>query len=245
MLPVFGLSLIFSIALCVHAVRTNQNMYWLWIILAIPWLGALVYFVAIVLPEMLGGSTARRVSVATRAALDPERDYRTAKKAHDDSPTVGNAMRMAAAAAELGRYDEAERLYAESARGIHADDPTLLLGRANALLEMNRYDDALEVLEQLGHNIDQGRTPQAALALGRACEGAGRIAEADAAYAWAAERMPGLEAMARYAAFMARHGRRAEAEAMVADIDKRVARIKGALRGEARGWRDLAAQALN
>jgi len=245
MLPVFGLSLIISIALCVHAVRTNQNMYWLWIILAIPWLGALVYFVAIVLPEMLGGSTARRVSVATRAALDPERDYRTAKRAHDDSPTVGNAMRMAAAAADLGRFDEAERLYGDAARGIHADDPTLLLGRANALLELNRYEEALGVLEALGHNIDQGRTPQAALALGRACEGVGRITEADTAYAWAAERMPGLEAMARYAAFMARHGRRPEAEALVADIDKRIARIKGPLRGEARGWRDLAAQALN
>jgi len=245
MLPVFGLSLIISIALCVHAVRTNQNMYWLWIILAIPWLGALVYFVAIVLPEMLGGSTARRVSVATQAALDPERDYRTAKRAHDDSPTVGNAMRMAAAAADLGRFDEAERLYGDAARGIHADDPTLLLGRANALLELNRYEEALGVLEALGHNIDQGRTPQAALALGRACEGVGRITEADTAYAWAAERMPGLEAMARYAAFMARHGRRPEAEALVADIDKRIARIKGPLRGEARGWRDLAAQALN
>ena len=245
MLPVFGLSLIISIALCVHAVRTNQNMYWLWIILAIPWLGALVYFVAIVLPEMLGGSTARRVSVATRAALDPERDYRTAKRAHDDSPTVGNAMRMAAAAADLGRFDEAERLYGDAARGIHADDPTLLLGRANALLELNRYEEALGVLEALGHNLDQGRTPQAALALGRACEGVGRITEADTAYAWAAERMPGLEAMARYAAFMARHGRRPEAEALVADIDKRIARIKGPLRGEARGWRDLAAQALN
>ena len=245
MLPVFGLSLIFSIALCVHAVRTNQNMYWLWIILAIPWLGGLVYLIAIVLPEMMGGSTARRMGAATRAALNPERDYRAAKAAHDDSPTVGNAMRMAAAAAGLGRYDEAERLYADAARGIHADDPTLLLGRANALLELKRFDEALGVLEQLGHNIDQGRTPQAALALGRACEGAGRIAEADAAYAWAAERMPGLEAMARYAAFMARHGRRAEAERMVADIDQRIARIKGPLRGEARGWRDLAAQALN
>jgi hypothetical protein len=244
MLPVFGLSFIVSIALCVHAVRTNQNMYWLWIILAIPWLGALVYFVAIVLPEMLGGSTARRMGQVTRAALDPERDYRSARKAHDDSPTVGNAMRMAAAAASLGRYDEAERLYADAARGIHADDPTLLLGRANALLELNRFEEALRVLEQLGHNIDQGRSPQAALALGRACEGLGRISEADTAYAWAAERMPGLEAMARYAAFMARHGRRAEAEAMVADIDKRITRIKGPLRGEARGWRDLAAQAL-
>jgi len=245
MLPVFGLSLIFSIVLCVHAVRTNQNMFWLWIILIIPWLGGLVYLIAIVLPSMLGGTTARRMGAATRAALDPGRDYRSAKLAHDDSPTVGNAMRLASAAAALGRYDEAERLYADAARGIHADDPTLLLGRANALLELNRYQDALTVLEQLGHNVDEGRSPQTALALGRACEGVGRIQEADTAYAWAAERMPGLEAMARYAAFMARHGRRPEAERMVADIDQRIARIKGPLRAEARGWRDLAAQALN
>ena len=244
MLPVFGLSLIFSIILCVHAVRTNQNMFWLWIILVIP-LGNIVYLVAIVLPSMLGGTTARRMGAATRAALDPGRDYRSAKSAHDDSPTVGNAMRLASAAAALGRYDEAERLYADAARGIHADDPTLLLGRANALLELSRYQDALTVLEQLGHNVDEGRSPQTALALGRACEGVGRIQEADSAYAWAAERMPGLEAMARYAAFMARHGRRPEAERMVADIDQRIARIKGPLRVEARGWRDLAAQALN
>ncbi len=243
MLPVFGLSLIFSIILCVHAVRTNQNMYWLWIILVIPF-GNIVYLVAIVLPSMLGGTTARRMGAATRAALDPGRDYRSAKSAHDDSPTVGNAMRLAAAAAALGRHDEAERLYADAARGVHADDPTLLLGRANALLELNRYQEALTVLEQLGHNIDEGRSPQAALALGRACEGVGRISEADTAYAWAAERMPGLEAMARYAAFMARHGRKPEAEAMLADIDKRITRIRGPLRAEARGWRELAAQAL-
>ena len=83
-------------------VRTNQNMFWLWIILVVQPLGGLVYLVAIVLPEMLGGSAARRMGAATREALDPERDYRTAKKAHDDSPTVGNAMRMAAAAAALG-----------------------------------------------------------------------------------------------------------------------------------------------
>ena len=244
MLPVFGLSLIFSIILCVHAVRTNQNMYWLWIILAIP-LGNLVYFVAIVVPEMLGGTTARRMGAATSAALNPERDYRANKKAYDDSPTAGNAMRFAQAAASLRRYDEAEQLYRDAAQGIHADDPTLLLGRANALLELNRPEEALGVLEHLGRNVDEGRSPQAALALGRACEGVGRISEADTAYAWAAERMPGLEAMARYAAFMARHGRRPEAQAMVADIDKRITRIKGPLRGEARGWRDLAAQALN
>ena len=43
MLPAFGLSLLFSIALCVHVVRTNQAMYWLMIILMLQPLGGLVY----------------------------------------------------------------------------------------------------------------------------------------------------------------------------------------------------------
>jgi hypothetical protein len=245
MLPVFGLSLLLSVPMCIHVVRTGQQLYWLWIILAFPWIGAAVYGIAIVLPDMLGGTTARRMGAATSAALNPERDYRATKRAYDDSPTAGNAMRFAQAAASLRRYDEAEQLYREAAQGIHADDPTLLLGQANALLELNRPAEALTVLELLGPNIEQGRSPQAALALGRACEGVGRIKEADTAYAWASERMPGLEAMARYAAFMARHGREAEARDMVADIDKRITRIKGPLRAEARGWRDLAAQALS
>ena len=33
MLPAFGLSLLFSVGLCVHAVRSGQAMYWLFIIL--------------------------------------------------------------------------------------------------------------------------------------------------------------------------------------------------------------------
>ena len=46
-----GLSLIFSILLCVHVVRTGQQMYWLMIILLIQPLGGLVYLIAIIAPE--------------------------------------------------------------------------------------------------------------------------------------------------------------------------------------------------
>jgi hypothetical protein len=241
MIPLFGLSLIFSIALCVHVVRTHQQMYWLWIILAFQPLGGVVYLLAVVAPEFLGGTTAQRVRSAARQALDPQREYREAAQAVDDAPTVANRARLAVAAAGLGRHDEAERLYAEALQGLYADDPQLLLGRANALIELNRPAEALPLLEILGAQSPAGRTPQVALALGRAHHALGRTAEADTALRWAAAHLPGFEGMARYAVFLADTGRKDEAREALAEIDKRLAKTHAHFRKEARGWRDLAA----
>jgi hypothetical protein len=244
-LPAFGLSLLIAIALCVHVVRTNQNMFWLWVILIFQPLGGLIYVVAILLPDLLGGTRARRLGQAARETLDPGREYRQAKTAVDEAPTVHNRMRLAAAAAALGRHAEAEVLYGEAAQGIHADDPTLLLGRANALLELGRPAEALPLLEKLGE--DEARAPRSAavsLAFGRAYEGLGRFADADSAYQSAAGRMPGLESLARYAAFLAHTGRRPEAVEALADIDRRIAKASPQFRREGRVWRDLAAQAI-
>ncbi len=245
MLPAFGLSLLFSILLCVHVVRTGREMYWLLIILMFQPIGGIVYGVAILLPAFLGGSTARKLSHAARETLDPGRTYREAKQRCDDSPTVQNQMRLAAAAAVMGRHDEAEVLYGEAAQGVHQDDPALLLGRANALIELGRFSESLVLLERIDKSGEKGgRTPQTALALGRAHEGLGEAAQADAAYEWASGRLPGLEAMARYTAFLARQGRREEAQAVMAEIDRRVERATSHFRKEARAWRELAVQAM-
>lgn len=245
MFPALGLSTLVAIALCVHVARTGREMYWMFILLAFPGLGSLAYILINILPDLMGGSTARRLGQAAQKALDPEREYRDARAAVDDSPTTGAKMRMAAAAANLERHDEAERLYAEAAMGIHEDDPTLLLGRARALIELDRSAEALPLLERLGEQGEAGRTPQAALAMGRAYQALGRNTEADTALQWAAGRMPGLEGLARYAAFLAQTGRRAEAEEAMAEIDKRAAKATSHFRKEARHWRDFAAEALN
>jgi len=235
--------LLIVIALCVHVVRTNQPLYWIFLILFVPMLGALVYLIAIVVPEMAGGTRAKRMGMAARDALDPTREYRQAKAAFDDSPTVHNRMRLAAAAASLGRHAEAEQLYGEAMQGIYADDPALLLGRANALIELDRANEALPLIEQLTE-AQATRNPATALAQARIYEALGRIAEADAAYQWAAGRLPGLEALGRYAAFLARVGRKAEAADNLAEIDRRIERANPQFRREGRAWRDLAAQAL-
>jgi hypothetical protein len=247
-MPLLGggisLNLIIAVLLCVHVVRTNQPLYWLFIILFIPVLGSLVYAVAVLIPELAGGARAKRIGMAAREALDPTREYRQAKAAADDSPTVHNRMRLAAAAAGLGRHADAEALYAEAAQGIHADDPALLLGRANALIELGRANEALPLVETLVEEQAGARSPATALAQARVCEALGRIGEADKAYQFAAGRLPGLEAIARYAAFQARVGRREEASESLAEIDRRIARSNPQFRKEGRIWRDLAAQAL-
>jgi hypothetical protein len=239
-----GLMIAVQVALCIHVVRTGQQMYWMWIIIAFGPVGSLVYVFAVLAPDLMGGSTARRLGKAARDTLDPTRAYRKAKADCDEAPTVANRMRLAQAAAGLGRHDEAQVLYSQAARGIHADDPAILLGWANALIETGRFAEALPLLDKLGEDPDKGRTPAAALALGRTYEGLGRFTEADTAYEWAAGRLPGLEGLARYAAFLAHTGRREEAAELLKEMDRRVARTRGQFKAEARAWRELAAQAL-
>lgn len=240
----FLLSLAFSVGLCVHAVRTHQDTFWLWVILLFQPIGGIVYVAAVLAPSLIGGPTARRAASAAREKLDPGRAYRQAAQAMDDAPTVANRARLAGAAAGLGKWDEAERLYTDAAQGVHADDPMLLQGRAQALVELGRNAEALPLLEQLGQMGEGARTADAALLMGRAYEALGRNSEAERAYNWAAGRLAGLEGLARYAAFLAHTGQREQSREVFADLEHRAAKTRGQFRAEAAQWRDFAARAM-
>jgi hypothetical protein len=233
-----------SLVCGIHVVRTGREMYWLWIFVIAPMLGPAFYFFAVLVPDWMGGRTARGLGRATQQALDPERDFRNAMRALEDTPTIGNRMKVAQAAAALGRWDDAEAQWAQCVDSHWAEDPAVLMGHANALLELRRYQEALTRLEQLKKLGREGETPVVALAFARAYEGLGRNQEADDAYRFAADRVPGLEAGGRYVAFMAKLGRREDAEIGLAELDRRLAKIAPPLRPEARVWRDIAAKAL-
>lgn len=227
-----------------HVVRTGREMFWLWLFIIGPLIAPAFYFFAVLAPEWMGGRGARNVGKAARQALDPERDYRNALRALEDSPTVGARMKVAQAAAALGRWSDAEAQWTLAEEGGWADDPAILMGHALSLLELGRYAGALERLEKLKALGPEGKAPTVALAFARAYEGLGRNEEADDAYRFAADRVAGLESGSRYVAFMAKTGRREDAEVGFAEIERRLAKIAPPLRPEARVWRDLAAKAL-
>lgn len=243
--PVVLLIGTFLIWMCVHAVRTRQNYYWIWIILVMaPPIGALVYFFAIALPDLMGGSAGRAVGKAARETFDPGGDYRRAKALYEDAPTAQNILKLADAACRLGRWAEGEQLYGQALQGVHADDPALILGRAQALLELGRPQDALVLLDSL-QALGEADRPLAVLARARALHAVGRLGEADQAYQNAVNRVPGLEALARYAVFQSDAGRNAEARETLAEVDRRAGKAKAHFRREARAWRDFAAQHIS
>ncbi len=228
----------------VHCVRSGQNLTWIWLLIVGGPLGAAIYFVAVMLPDLTGGRTARQVKGAARKLIDPEGEYKTALARLEETPTTDARMRTAQAAAAVGRWEDAERHWDAAASGRWAEDPTILFGHARALLELDRFADALKRLEQLKTLGKEGETAQAALAFARAYEGLGRHAEAEDPYRYAADHVPGLEAGARYVAFLANSGRLNDAEIGLGELDRRLQKISPALRREARAWRDLAAQAI-
>jgi hypothetical protein len=219
-------------------------MFWLWLFIIGPLIAPAFYFFAVLVPGWMGGRGARSVGKVARQALDPERNYREAMRALEDTPTVGARMKLAQAAAALGRWSDAEAQWALASEGGWADDPSILMGHALTLLELGRHAEALEKLEKLKALGPEGKTPTVALAFARAYEGLGRNEEADDAYRFAADRVPGLESGGRYVAFMAKTGRREDAEIGFQEIERRLAKIAPPLRAEARVWRDLAAKAL-
>jgi hypothetical protein len=233
-----------SVLCGIHVLRTGREMFWLWLFIIGPLIAPAFYFFAVLLPELMGGRTARGVGKAAQQALDPEREYRSALRTLEDTPTIGNRMKVAQAAAALGRWSDAEAQWQLASDGQWADDPTILLGHAEALLEVERYADALQKLQKLKSLGREGETPRAVLAFARAYEGLGRNDDADASYRFAADRVPGLEAAGRYVAFMAKVGRREDAEIGMAEIERRLTKIAPPLRPEARVWRDIAARAL-
>ncbi|MGE0045360.1 MAG: tetratricopeptide repeat protein [Hyphomonadaceae bacterium] len=238
------LSYLPSLLCGIHAVRTGRAQFWLWILVIGGPLGALIYVCAEIVPELLGGRTARRMGQAARHAIDPERELREAKHALEDTPSIANRMRIARAAAALNRWDEAEQHWRACVQGQFADDPAVLYGHAQSLIELGRFDEALKPLETLRGLGKEGETGQVALAFGRAYEGLGRLDDAAAPYRYAADRVPGLEAGARYVAYLAKAGLMEDARIGFSEIERRFAKIAGPLRAEARTWRDLAARAV-
>jgi hypothetical protein len=127
---------------------------------------------------------------------------------------------------------------------MYADDAQLLLGRANALIELNRPAEALPLLEKLGEQPNAGRTPHTMLALGRVYHALGREEQAATALSWAADHYPGFEGIARYAVFLAQTGRKDEARAQLVEIEKRLSKTHAHFRKEAKSWRDFAAAGI-
>lgn len=231
-----GLHVLAAIFFAVHAIRTNQPMYWLFLLFLFPGLGSIVYAIAVWLPEMRSHRGVRRAGNKVKQLLDPGRELREATEANQLSPSVGNQLRLAEALLEAGRAGEAVTHYQLALQGLYAGDPDIQSRLAKALLESGRPQDARELLERVIAEKPDYRSPPAHLTYARAVAATGDRDKAHEEFGVLVGYYPGLEARARYAGLLHEWGDTERAQALAAESLREAQRLPAHTRGNEREW---------
>ena len=212
------LSIAIQAGLIVHVIKTGRNMLWIWAIALLPLVGPIAYVVVEVLPEALGGRTARRARSGMQRMMDPDRELRRASAEVEISGNVDARRRLAEELLERNQYDAAIEVYQGGLKGIFEHDPTLLLGLARAHFGKRDYAAARLTLERLTQHNPDFKSADAQLLYARTLEAQDALDEAERAYATLAPGYPGAEARVRYGLLLKRRGKLADAQRVLKDL---------------------------
>ncbi|ARU05856.1 hypothetical protein CCO03_15275 [Comamonas serinivorans] len=219
-----GIHVVVALFFAVHAVRTGQAMYWLFILFAFPGLGSVAYFVAVFLPSSRLQRHAGKAVKSAVKVLDPTRELREAAEAHRYAPTAQNQMRLAAAQLEAGQTDEAVRSYEACLNGPFASDLEMRFNAARANLAAGHAAQTLSHLDFMAAQNADFRPQETQLLRARALAAGGDQAAARAQFEAVRSRFGGFDATAEYAIWALTHGETALAQSLQDELDQVMAR---------------------
>jgi hypothetical protein len=238
----FILSIAVQVAFIIHVIKTGRNTLWIWVlilpVLAVP--GMIAYLVVEILPELLGGRTARRTARGLRKVMDPEGDLRRYEQEARITGNVASRQRYAEELSRHGRHDEAIAQYRAALTGLYEHDPNLMLGIARAQFTKGDATAARTTLDDLIRLNPDFRSPDGHLLYARALESEGNIRKALEEYQALATSYPGAEAAVRYAQLLQSQGRQAEAQKVAHDLLEQARIAPAHYRKAQRSWLDIA-----
>lgn len=220
-MPYFGggiLHFIIAIFFAVHVVRTGREIYWLFLLFAIPYIGSAVYFFAVYLPESRLHHDVRRATHAAARVLNPGRELREAARDFDMTPTAQNEMRLANALLETGEYARAAQHFEACMKGPFANDPVMRQGAAQARLQLGEHAVARELLEAIRQQTPDFHPEQTTLLLAQAYALEGRHEDAGREFTAAVNRYGSVQARGEYAIWALGQGKQDVADAQYQEI---------------------------
>lgn len=243
-MPILGaVALFIQLCFAYHALKTGRPYWWVFIIMAFPVAGCVVYYLVEVFPGSREQRSANKAARALARALQPDADLKRRAEELELCGSVDNKLALAAECMNHQMYAEAARLYESSLSGAFVADGTILFGLAKALVEARDWDKASWTVARLKSDAPKVRPLETRLLEARVLEGQGRI---DAALAMYRELVPifvGLEARFRYGSFLLRLGKHEAAMEIFNEVVKHAKRFSSPIEEEAR-WASAAKQVI-
>lgn len=244
-MPVALVVLLLDISLIYHASKTGRLQPWAFIILAVPFIGALAYIIVELVPEWLSGPDAQRARKRIAGKLDPEKHYRELSDRLAGADTVANRAALAAECQNIARFDEAERHYDEILKLPMGGEPAYALGKAKAQFDRNRPADTLATLDDLQKRWPDFQSADGHLLYARALAETGRLDEALDEYHALVAYSSSAEARVRYGMLLRMVGRTAEARVVFNELLLQMRRAPKYLREAQAEWLAIAEKQLS
>lgn len=242
-LYLFG-PLLLEIACIVHAVRNGRIFPWVYVIVFLPLVGCIAYFIVEIMPGLFGSRTARALAGNVRDIADPHRGLREKLREVELVGSVDAKRGLAEEYMARGGFAEAVKLYQSSLQGQFLNDPALLFGLARAQFGAGDCAGTQASLDALQAADPGFVSADAHLLYARALEGQGKLEEARSEYQKLVRYFAGEEARCRYAMLLERMGAAAEASSVYADVLKSLDGAPRHYRNAQKGWGNIARNAL-
>ncbi len=244
-MPILVLATLAIQILCaIHVVRSGRQLYWIWIIVALPGIGCTVYFVTQILPELRNDPRSRKMARQVLHTFDPERQRRHIQQQLEVTDTVANRRALANECLRLGDFSNAADLFRSCLKGIHDNDPEFLLGLAKAQSGMNDFAGTKQSLEELIKTNPDYHSSDAHLLYARTLEELGDAKMAITEYEALATSYPGEEARYRYGLLLRKQERFREAREVFLSMLKRAKLAPRYYRRKEKEWLSAAQREL-
>jgi hypothetical protein len=239
-----GIVLLVQLCFAYHALKTGRAYWWLFVIMAFPVMGCVLYYFIEVFPSSPESRSAHKAARAIAKALDPDKALRERVAEVEACGSVENRVALARECMSERMHAEAAALYRSCLTGIYEFDPEIRYGLAAALLGDSKPDEALSIAQRLRATHPTFRAAEVSLLIARGLEEVNRLDEALKEFGVLAETYPGEEGRWRYGALLARSGRVAEAREVFGRMLRNAERQPRHYREAQKSWLDLARQGL-
>lgn len=232
----YVLEILMQIYFAAHAIRTGKDRYWIFIILAFPVMGSLVYFIVEFLPDIRYSHKLKNAGSVIGKMVNPGKHLRLLEEQTELSPSFKNKKELAQAYIEAGMFDKAIALYDSCLQGINANDETVIEGLSCAYFFKKDFEKAKEILLNLMTIRKSRKSDEFDLLLAKTLEELGDIDGAMTEYAAIIKGYSGEEARCRYALLLKRTGKAEEAAALFNEILKNARLSPGFYKKAQKQW---------
>ena len=238
-----GIEIFIQFCFAFHVLKTGRSYWWIFIIMAFPLMGCLIYYFIEVFPESHEYRSAHQTACETPKALDHEADLKRRAAELEACGSVDNRLALAEACSRLQMHAEAERLCESCLTGAFRSDAAILFRFARAAVDNRNWGKAREVIAHLWNAAPKMRPHEVRLLEARILEGQGENDAAISLYRGLIAEYTGLEAHYRYATFLSRLNQHESAMHGFNELFKRSRRFASSHEDEQR-WVDAARQAM-